>query len=216
MESFIYGQNAPKYARTQNELADIQSQGDLARLQGSGAASFRQAGSLAREQDPEYYGARAAAGSRLQDILNNPMTGQEMESITRGIQRQRVNAGTNDIMGNANTAAAGMQYGNATRNRQVQGLQLAGQLMPGFQTTDINSIYGMGTGRQPNANLFAKDINSGSGGADLGQNVMGLSGGLQQAAMNINANRRSVMDYVGQAWQQSGLGQATGSMKMGM
>jgi len=215
LENFLYNQYAPQYAQTQNQLADIQAQGDLNRLQGAGGQGFRAAAGLAREQDPEYYAARMAASGRLQDMLNNPMTGQEMEAITRGIQRSNVNRGTMDIAGNANTAAAGMLYGQGARNRQVQNLQLASSLMPQFQTTDINSIYGMGTGKQPNQNLFAKDINMNNGGADLGNSVLSGSMGLQNNAMNINANRRSVMDYVGQAWQQSGLGQATGAMKFG-
>jgi len=73
----------------QGQAALGQSQNELNVLQGPGGEVARAGQDLNREADPEYYGLRATAADKFQQLLGgqdpNRLTGAEMANVERGL-----------------------------------------------------------------------------------------------------------------------------------
>jgi hypothetical protein len=207
----LYKEYAPKAANVQNRVADIAAKGDLDRFTNFGLPAVGAAENMTRAIDPEFYSTRANLGSKFQELLNNPISEGELEAMARGMRKMNIGNGVGEVSNNTTTAANAMLFGEGARRRNMENLSLVSGAMPGLRTTTAGDVFGMGNslGKTYNPNLFARDSSFNEGGFNIGNNLLSGLFGTQNTAMNVNANRRTVSDHVGQAWQQSGLGQAT-------
>ena len=120
----------PKYAQQNLGLLGQANQAELGMQQ----QGFEQA--LAQEQqlNPEFYRSRGYTEAALRDVMSPNLTGSELSNIERGLNRQFLGSGTFNAPGNAQQLEAAITYGGAGRQRQVQGLQLAKDIMPALQS----------------------------------------------------------------------------------
>jgi len=201
----LYSKYAPEYAKTANALEDIASEGELGRIQGSGGEAYKASEALARESDPEYYALRQQIADKLKELTDESLSGNEVEAITRG--QNRMNAQTSgDVTSNMNTVSNAMTFGNAARDRLGQALSYAIQATPSFKTTSASDIFNTASGRGRNTNQQTQAFGNtvGTSGLDLGQGFSNSLYGLKNNEMNINANRRTILDYGMQAGESAG------------
>jgi hypothetical protein len=204
----IYQQYAPQYSQTQGRM-------EADRAAGSGADTVRSVEGLNRELNPEYYGSTAATGGKLQDLLAgmdpNKLTGAESTNVERGLNRMNVDSGGfNMPQSGTNAVKSALTFGGALdqkRNTVANAINTASQALPNLKTTGDTFTQATGRG-QPTQ--FGQDFTGGpsSTSTQFGTNVLNGLTGLKNTGMNIDANRRTIADQVGQAWQQSGLGGA--------
>jgi hypothetical protein len=206
LQTGLYEQHAPRYA-----------QAELSNLRGAGGQSVIEADlineMLKRIADPEFFRTREATSGRVNELLDagGNLTGGEMSSIERGLNRQFQGRGIGGVPSNSQQIQSAMQYGGASRNRLGQSLQIALGALPQFQARGNTNVLGQAQSTtqrfQPAGTGFSGTI--GDTSQNIGSQVLGGAQAQQLSKQQIDANRRTIMDYVGQAWQQSGLGQAT-------
>jgi len=202
LQAQLYENFAPRYAEA-----------ELANLRGAGGQTVREADSISREIDPEFYNTRTQMAERLQELLQGGLTGGEQTAIERGLRGSGIDRGVDNVQTNTEQFRHAAEYGGAARDRLGQALQMATQSLPSFRTTSGAQIQGQASGALQNINN-PLNRSAREGSTNLGQmanSFLGQQAGIQEAEMGINANRRTVSDHVGQAWQQSGLGGATSS-----
>lgn len=121
---------APKYAQ--------QNLGLLGKAAGAERGINEQAWQQAVGQEqainPEFYRSRALTEQNLRDVMSPNLTGSELSNIERGLNRQFIGQGTFNAPGNVQQLEAALQYGGAGRQRQMEGLQLAQNLLPAMQS----------------------------------------------------------------------------------
>jgi hypothetical protein len=199
---------APKYANLANRLEGIASRGELNRLKGVGAESWRQAESLARESDPEYYATRANIAAKLEELMNTGLTSNEVEGISRGMARQNIATGSQYNPSNQSTISNAMTFGNAARDRLGSALGSAIGSMSGMRTTDAGTIFNTASGRArgisagwSNPGMVSSDTAMGLGGNYLGNQMQ-----LESKSAEMQGNVDSSLDEVAQGIGMIGIG----------
>ncbi len=196
----LYAQNLPTYL-------NAQSAGELGNIQGSGGQSVLAAQELQKQIDPEYYSTRAAMASKLGDLMNNPISGGESAAIERANNAGQIGRGTFDVKNNSDTIQSAMNFGSAGRDRLAQALQLATNATPTMRSgTDT---FAQATGRGGTMPGIGTNLTSGvntQNGFNAGQSAANSIAQQQQQDIGINANRRSVTDYVNSAYSAAGSG----------
>jgi len=201
----LYATYAPQYANVQSQA---QAGADLNAIQGAGGQAALAAQALQRQIDPEFYAQRANISNKLSDLLNNPISGSEQAAIERANAQNALGGGRLGLNTNQQTISNAMNFGQAGRDRLGQALQLATNSLPALKSgTDT---FAQATGRGgTNANAVSQNqlgaTNLGQSAFGTGNAMQGQVAGLQGNQQNIDANRRSVSDYVNQAY-----GSATG------
>jgi hypothetical protein len=120
------------------QALESQNLGSLGQAtQGVNAGAFGQAmGMRELEQqqlqrlNPEFYSSRAASGEALKTLLNPNLSGGELSNIERGMNRQFLQEGTFNAPSHMNELNAAINYGDAARNRIMQGTTAAQGLLP--------------------------------------------------------------------------------------
>ncbi len=204
LQADIFRQVAPQLAQTSqqidaaNKLAG--SQADLAVLQGPGAQSAQQVQALSQQFDPEYYARRAQASNSLSSLMSGGLTPAEEESINRSLNRQNYSMGLLGTPTTTNTVANAMAFGNAARERQLQGLNAANSFLPvsrsGFDPTQV--ALGRPSINTGQSQFLGVNPQAGQQGLDIANNLFGTTAGFQNQAMQINAQRRDALDRVTQ------------------
>lgn len=104
--------------------------GDLALVQGAGGNTVRAMSELDRLVNPEYYAMLKGGAGVASDLMSGKLSAAEQEAINRAMLSGDVNAGLFNNGSNTNTVQNAMLFGDAARNRQMQGAQLAGSFLP--------------------------------------------------------------------------------------
>jgi len=119
------------------------------------------ADSLARQKDPEYFNTRANTANQLNDLMTGRLTGSELSNIERGLNRQFTQQGTFNVPSNIQQLQAATTYGDAGRNRQLQGLGMVDKILPTFRTSEQGPVS---TSNRSISDAFAKTDTSGAQG----------------------------------------------------
>lgn len=201
LQADIYNQNAPGMAQTARDISTADRTAtagtDLSILKGAGADAARTAYGLSQEFDPEFYSTRSATSGSIADLLKGGLTPGEEEAIQRSLNRSNTNTGNIDVPSATATVSNAMQFGNAARQRQLQGVQAATSFLPVSRTNFDPTQIALG---RPSINTgeakFAGVQNDPNQATAFGQGVLGNIAGFQNTAMGVNANRRDSLDRV--------------------
>lgn len=178
----------------QNQMNSAQN--DLAVSKAVGGDLLKQSVENQRIADPEYYKNRALLGDNLASMLSagGNLTEGEMAQIERGNNRMNYNSG-NSLGGSASIAAKGaMQFGNASTNKFMQGLQMATQALPTLRSGMDANLIATGKTGSPNSGdskFTGAKQSAGEGVQSYANNLLSQTGENQRTGMNINAQRRS-------------------------
>lgn len=181
----------------QNQMNSAQN--DLRVAQTVGGDLLKQSVENQRIADPEWYKNRALLGDSLSSMLGagGNLTEGEMAQIERGNNRMNYNSG-NSLGNSASIAARGaMQFGNASTNKFMQGLQMATQALPTLKSgMDANLIATgkLGTPNSGDSKFTGAKQSAGEGVQSYANNLLGQIGSVQNSAINANAQRRSGLD----------------------
>lgn len=198
LQADIYAQTAPQLNQVSQQMDASNkyagAQGDLAVLQGPGAASARAVQDLSRQFDPEFYSTRSQTANTIGGLMNGGLSPSEEEAINRSLARQNFSMGLLGTPTATSTVANAMTFGDAARQRQLQGVNAATSFLPasrsGFDPTQV--ALGRPSINTGGSQFLGVDQNAGKAGQDLFNTI----GGFQTNAMNINANRRDSLDRV--------------------
>lgn len=113
----------------------------------------------ARQKDPEYFDTRANTANQLNQLISGNLTGVELSNMERGLNRQFLQNGTFNTPGNTQQLQAATTYGDAGRNRSIQGLGLAKDLLPAMRTSEVGPVS---TQNRQISDAFAKTDTSGT------------------------------------------------------
>lgn len=204
LSSRLFSQYAPEYARTGAGI-------DLSAIQGAGGQSVLAADVLDRSIDPEYYAARAGSAQKLAQLLGgidpNRLTGAEREDVARGLARSRPSE--IGVPSNQGAIEAALTYGSALnqkRNTVANAINTASGAIPGLRSG--KDVFGQATqGARFGVNPFSSGQGfggtAGQAGQEGGQNVLGITGGLQSLRAQLNAQRRDTLDRTNETFSSS-------------
>lgn len=203
LQADIYQQTAPQLAATaqgidqSNKVAG--AQGDLATIQGPGGQAALALEDVSKQLDPEFYATRSATGNSIGQLLQSGLTPAEEEAVARSVAKSNVSAGWDSIPSATSTVSNAMQFGNAARTRQLQGVEAATSFLPQSRSNFDPSQIALGrpsinTGDSKFTGVQAPD----SAVASSTENMFNQIAGFQNNATNVNANRRNWMDMVNQ------------------
>jgi hypothetical protein len=209
LQANIYRNTAPQLAQTSqqidaaNKLAG--SQGDLAVLQGPGAQAARAVQGLSQEFDPEFYRTRAQASNVLGGLMSGSLTPGEEEAVSRRLAQQNYSMGLMGTPTSTSTVANAMQFGDAARQRQLQGVNAATSFLPvsrsGFDPTQL--ALGRPSINTGQSQFIGANQNAGQQGMDAATNMFNQIAGFENNKMGIDAQKRDWIDRVQQGIQVS-------------
>ena len=215
----LYRRFSPQYAETaaQTERNLIQGTGGEAARASQALQEdlLRSNEALQRELNPEYYRNRSAAGLSLAQLLSgqnpNELTGAEMTNVERGLNRLNEGRGIQNVPSNASAITNALTFGNALEQKRAnvsQAINSATNFLGTNRPAAPTSFdpFAQATGRTGTAN-FGTSYSGGNPGQQsvfgTGGQLLNTAGGLQQNKQSIDANRRSITDYVNQAYSSA-------------
>jgi hypothetical protein len=138
LQTSLYEQSAPRLAAAGAQAEGIgreqSAAADARILQGSGRDSVSSALSLDRLANPEFYAMREQIASQLPQLMSGQLTGGESEAITRSLNQDNQRSGTLNTPNQLATVGNAMRFGDASRNRELQGLGAATGFMQASRT----------------------------------------------------------------------------------
>lgn len=201
LQTKLYAEHGPRLAEisqgidASNRLAGANA--DLGVLAGPGSELVDQSLGLMRRTDPEFFDVREKTAGSLMELLGGGLTPGEEEAISRRVAQENIRGGTAGVGSAGQTAKDAMVFGEAARNRQLQGVNAATSFLPQSRTGVDPTQLALG---RPSINtgdskFMGVQQESGQGGA-AAQNAFDTFAGFQSSAMDINAQRRDWMDRV--------------------
>lgn len=179
-----------------NKLAG--SQADLAVLNGPGGDSARAVQGLDKEFNPEFYKMRDQTAGSLSSLMSGGLTPAESEAISRRLNQENFKMGLGGTPTSTSTVSNAMQFGDAARTRQLQGVQAATSFLPasrsGIDPTQV--ALGRPSINTGNSQFLGANPTAGSSAMDTANGMFNTIAGFQNNAANINANRRDPLDRV--------------------
>lgn len=201
----IFDQYNPLYAQSA-----ARTEADL--IQGAGGEAVLASDRLNRLVDPEYYSGRAATGRSLEQLLGgmdpNRLTGAESANVERGLARQRSREGNLSTPNNLTAIQSALGFDDRLQQKRSgvsQAINAAAGTLPTFRSGV--DTFGQATGRsgtQAFGSQFGRPSTVGDQVFDSGNQFVQGVGQLRNQENAINANRRSVTDYVNAAVSSAG------------
>lgn len=191
-----------------NQMAKAKS--DAAVLAGPGLDIIKQADAAQRAIDPEFYALKAGAGKLGTDIMKSygddptKLSGGEAEAVSRGLAQEGLQRGTFATPSQVDTVQNAMAFGDAANKRRESAAGVLGTVSGAMPATRSGvDVLQQATGRPGQSNAGAGQFTGaqqGLGDQAFGQAqaLMGQAGANQQTAMQINAQRRSPLDFMNQ------------------
>lgn len=205
LQAQLYRQFGPQQQETANNVNRIAQEGqaatDLGVVSGTGRDLTSAAVDNAKIADPEYYGLRPLIADKTKELLSGNLTGGEESAIERNLNQQNSQRGLLNAPTATGTVAGAMQYGNAARQRMLEGLGAANATLPGLKSG--MDTFKVATGRD-SASLgladskFAGVHEPGTEGVDTGNQFLSNIFGLKSQQNQINSDRRDALDRVSQ------------------
>lgn len=213
----LYNQYGPQLNAIGNEItrrnALAQAETDKSVIEGPGGDLVRKAYELSQVYDKPFYDTRAASAGRLQDLLSSidlsgGLSTTERDEVAKGLAREGQQRGTALAPSATDTVANAMRYGEKGYQRKTQAqdaltkaIQASAAFLPASKSGV--DVFQVATGRSsmPNpGNSQFTGINTGntSQGAQLGNQIFGGMNSLQQAQMQIDANKKDWLDMMNQ------------------
>lgn len=211
--SDLFSKYAPGLYKTGDELNQQESSAGIAQalknLQGGGGQLSQAAIDADKAANPEYYSTRAAAGSKLNDLLGsidiNGLSGSERSEVERSNAQQDAQRGIANTPSQTATVQNAMQFGSALqakRNALSNAISTATSFLPSSKSGVDAFAVGTGAATAPQGNAGAgqflgigNNANSASGtNASLGNSLLGGINATSNNAANIDANRRNSLD----------------------
>jgi hypothetical protein len=201
LQAGLFEKYGPKLADTaqkidaSNKLSGAQS--DLDVLKGPGQGIVDASTEMLRKTDPEFFKVREAASGNVLDLLKGGLTPAEEEAINRRILQDDVGKGLLGVPSATRTVSNAMQFGNAARNRQMQGVAAASSFLPVSRTNFDPTQIALG---RPSINTgdskFMGVQQPSSDTVNSGNNFFNQVSGFKNTQMGIDAQRRDWMDRV--------------------
>lgn len=202
----LYQQFAPQLAATGSQIdtanRNATANTDVSILGDQGAKLASEYQTIDKSLNPEYYQVRSQAAKSLGDVLNAASLDKP------NIEAERLLNQENQRTGNAVTPSATNTVSNALnfedqRQKRISNLSNAISTATSFLQPATNSQFNPATTalNKPTSSTGLSNFNgvtSGTGSAaySTGSNLLNSATGLQQSAMDINANRRDVLDRI--------------------
>lgn len=183
----------------------------LTNLQGGGGKLIDAATAADKQANPEYYAARAQAGSQLSNLLGSidlsGLSGSERSEVERSNAQQDAQRGIANTPSQTATVQNAMQFGTALqakRNALSQAISTATSFLPSAKSGVDAFSVGTGAATTPASNPGASQFlgvgnaaNSAAGAnSATGNNLLGTINSTSNTAAGINANRRNSLDQV--------------------
>jgi len=195
----------------QNQTA--RATNDLNVLKGVGSDTVAATKALDQSLNPEFYKSRAAASDANDKLLGSfdlsgGLSGGERTEIERANNKNLLSRGVSGAPTGISAIENAMTFGNASNQRKQQnqaGMTSALNATSGFLPASRSGIDPLqtGLGRPSQGNVgqagFQGFQQTGNQAYGLGQGLGQTIGGFQQQGNQINANRRTIMDYTNQA-----------------
>jgi hypothetical protein len=199
----IYKKTAPQLAQTGRDIdtanrlnnANIDAQ----ILAGPGKQLAQSYSEIDKQLNPEYYKTREATSGKLQTLLNSINLDAPNIEAERLINQENVRSGNQGNASQTNTVANALQFGNENTKRQAT-LSNAINTATGFMQGSSNAQFNPATTilNRPTSNTgvsqFGGVQQAGDQAFNSGGGLLNAISGFQNNAMQINANRRDIMD----------------------
>lgn len=202
--SELYQQFAPSLAKTgaeidsSNRTASAKTDANL--LAGPGTDIARQTSAIDKEVNPEYYKTRSAEAGKLGELLSSINLNAPNIEAERQISQENARSGNLATPSATNTTANALQFGEAQRSRQAalgSAINAATNfLQPSSNPAPVAAANSVLAKPPSNTGLsnFGGVTQAGNEAFSSGQGLLNSATGLQSDAMNINANRRDLLD----------------------
>lgn len=225
LQNELYSIYGPLYGKTSDQInantAQSQAASDLNILKGTGRDLIQEALQTAKLADPEYYKTREQIGGRLGDLLTSidlsgKVSGGEQEALNRGLAQENSRRGILNTPSQTEALANAVTYGNQKYERQnnakgqlAAALGVGTQALPGMQSGV--DVFKVATGKtsMPNAGdskFIGNQQGVGNSTTQTGNNFLNNISTLKGESMNIDANRRDILDRMNE------VGHALGSL----
>lgn len=205
LTSDLYRQFAPGMAQTGSEIdrANRLSAGrtDAEILGTSGRDLSRIYKEIDTELNPEYYATRKAGADSIASLLKSINLDDASPEAERLINQENIRTGNVGNNSATNTVANALSFGSEMSGRRAQ-LSNAINTASAFLQPSSNSAFNPATAAlsRPTGNTglseFSGVTKAGGEAFGAGQGLLGQIGGIKQAEMGINANRRDTLDRI--------------------
>ncbi len=196
LQTDIYAQNAPRMAdiNRQIEIANrtAGAASDVNILKEYGPDNARNALAMDQIMNPQFHQVRELESQRIQELLQPGLTGGEEESINRYLMQANVPRGTNDVPTSTSTVSNAMQFGEAARNRTLQGVGAANSFLPVSGSSFQAGQFALGRDLGANANQFLGVQAPGNQAYESGQALLGMTQDFQTQRNQNQADTRGV------------------------
>lgn len=174
-----------------NKLAG--SQADLAVLQGPGRESVRSVLDMLRETDPEFFALREKAAGSVGDLLGGGLTGAEEEAIERKLSRDRISRGLSTPT-STNTVSEAMQFGDAARKRQLEGIAAVTSFLPASRTGFDPTQIALGRPSINTGDAKFMGVQQPTSAENTSNNFFNQIAGFRNAQIGADTQRRDWLD----------------------
>jgi len=217
LASSLFSQFAPQNAKTGVDVAGInqmgQTQNTVDTVAGPGTQLVKQADSLQRMLDPNYYSSADAVGAANTKLLNSMdptgLSGSERAEVERGIGQNPANL-TPSAMSTVSNAT---RFGTALQTKQQRYGDVVAKVA-GTLPTLKSGISGIGTATsgvsQPNTGFNVNTAPT-SGAGSNAFNLFGTTGSLFQS-QDANAMKNQSPWYAQLGGMAKGIGGAAGAL----
>lgn len=199
LQNELYKQFGPQLAETARAIDAANrlggAQADTAVLEGPGRESFRAVQDMLKESDPEFFAIRQQAADQVGQLLGGDLTGAETEAIERKLARDRVQSGITTPT-STNTVAEAMKFGDAARNRKLQGVQAATSFLPSSRTGFDPTQVALGRPSINTGDSKFLGVTQPASAENSANNFFNQIAGFESQKLDINSQKRDWMDRV--------------------
>lgn len=180
-----------------NRLATANT--DVNILSGPGKDLAREYKNIDQELNPEYYNSRSLASKKLAELLGSVDLNNANPEAERLVNQDNIRTGNLGNTSATNTVGNALSFGNEKLKRQAVLSDAIGQAT-NFASAANNTQFNPATASlgKPTSNTglsqFGGVTKPGDQSFTSGQGFLNNISGFQENAMNINANRRDVLD----------------------
>jgi hypothetical protein len=205
----IYKNYAPKMAEAgssidrQNRIAQAKTDEDILNTSGRNLAKIYK--DIDKETNPEYYKVRENTSNKLIDLLGSVNINDATPEAERLVNQESVRSGNIATPSATSTVSNALQFGNE-RMKRVNALSEAIGRATDFIQPSQNTQFNAATTalNKPTSNTGLSEFGgvNKAGGENYasGNNYLNAISGFQNNAMQINANRRDVIDRINEGF----------------
>jgi len=196
LQADIYDTAGRRMNEIGNEITRANAAADAQTLEGPGFSVVSALKNLQDVIDPEVARVRSATGNAITDRITKGISGSEEAGIERYLNRERQMSGTGNVRSNTEVTKGALNFGQAGRTALDNALMQANTfLQTGRSGVDT---FKVATGKSSNMGdaRFTGVQSPGNDSANLGSNLLGQAGQIQNTGAQINANRSSAFQNV--------------------